>query len=144
MEDELLNFLVIKMRTLSHNEIVLLASNNFSSEWIEESKGLLFEVCPKTMQRCVLHNGPQMDINNIKACFKVLYECGENIPRFVSHYLVELPPVGFGSIDALALLGRVDQLSREVSSLRKALGAHMDVGENLWTATVAMDCWYWH
>ena len=58
VEDKLLNFLVVKMRTLSHNEIVLLASNNFSSELIEESKRLLFEVCPKTTQCCVSHKGP--------------------------------------------------------------------------------------
>ena len=38
------------------------------------------------------------------------------------------------------LLGRVEQLSREVSSLRKALEAQMDMGENLGAATAAMDC----
>ena len=38
VEDEFLNFLVIKMRTLSQDDIVLLAANNFSSEWIEASK----------------------------------------------------------------------------------------------------------
>lgn len=32
VEDELLNFSVIKIKTLSHSEIVLLVSNNFSSE----------------------------------------------------------------------------------------------------------------
>ena len=42
VEDKLLNILIVKMRTLSHDEIVLLDSNNFSSEWIEESKRLLF------------------------------------------------------------------------------------------------------
>ena len=84
VEDELLNFIAVKMRTLSHDEIVLLASNNFSSEWIEESKRVLFEICPTT-QRCISHKGPQKDANNIKACLKVLNECGENIPRFVSH-----------------------------------------------------------
>lgn len=51
VEDEFLNFLVTKMRTLSHDEIVLVASTNLSCEWIEESKRLLFEVCPKTSQR---------------------------------------------------------------------------------------------
>lgn len=91
VEDEFLNFVVTKMRTLSQDEIVMLASTNFPSEWIEESKKLLFEVCPKTTQRCVLYKGPQKDINNVKACLKVLNECGEDIPRFVSFYLDELP-----------------------------------------------------
>lgn len=104
------------MRTLSHDEIILLVSNNFSSEWIEESKRLLFEMCMSTI-RSIKHKGPQKDINNIKDCLKVLNECGENIPRFVSHYLDELPPVGFGNMDASALLSRVEQLSREVSNL---------------------------
>lgn len=34
-KDELLNFIVVKMKTLSHDEIILLTTNNFSSEWIE-------------------------------------------------------------------------------------------------------------
>ncbi|ROL51267.1 hypothetical protein DPX16_1509 [Anabarilius grahami] len=88
---------------------------------------------------CIKHKGPQKNINNIKDCLKVLNECGENIPRFVSHYLDELPPVGFGNIDASALLSRVEQLSREVSSLREALEAQASVNENLGVATAIMD-----
>lgn len=72
------------MRTLSQDEVVLLASNNFSSEWIEESKRLLFEMCTTSLH-CVKHKGPQKDVNNIKDCLKVLNECGENIPRFALH-----------------------------------------------------------
>lgn len=53
VQDELLNFLAIKMRTLGQDDIVLLATNNLSSEWIESSKKLLFESCPNTTQRCV-------------------------------------------------------------------------------------------
>ena len=52
VEDELLNFIVVKMRTLSHNEIVLLVTNSFSSEQIESSKKILFVVCPNTSLRC--------------------------------------------------------------------------------------------
>lgn len=63
VEDELLNFIVVKMKTLSHDEIFLLATNNFSSEWIEESKRLLFDVCPNTTLRCIGHKGPQKDVN---------------------------------------------------------------------------------
>ena len=139
VEDELLNFIVVKMKTLSHDEIVLLTTNNFSSEWIEESKRLLFDVCPNTTLRCVAHKGPQKDMNNIKACLKVLNECGENIPRFVSHYLDELPPVGFGNMDASALLSRVEQLSQEVSGLRRALETQAEVSENLGASVAAMD-----
>lgn len=139
VEDELLNFIVVKMKTLSHDEIVLLATNNFSSEWIEESKRLLFDVCPDTTLRCIGHKGPQKDVNNIKACLKVLNECGENIPRFVSHYLDELPPVGFGHMDASALLSRMEQLNQEVSGLRRALQIQAEVGENLGTIVATMD-----
>ena len=35
VEDELLNFLVVKMRTLSHDEIVLLVTSTFTSERID-------------------------------------------------------------------------------------------------------------
>lgn len=51
VEENFFNFLVTKMRTLSHDEIASLTSANFSSEWIEESKRLLFEVCLATSQR---------------------------------------------------------------------------------------------
>ena len=70
----------------------------------------------------------------------MLNECGENIPRFVSHYLDELPPVGFGSMDASALLSRLEQLSQEVLSLRRALDVQTSVSENLGAATAARDC----
>ena len=70
---------------------------------------------------------------------KLLNECGEDIPRFVSHYLDELPPVGFGNMDASALLSRVEQLSQQVSGLRKALDTQADVSENLGAIVTAMD-----
>ncbi|XP_028429851.1 uncharacterized protein LOC114552954 [Perca flavescens] len=138
IENELLNFIVIKMRTLVHDEIVLLVTNNFSSEWIEESKRLLFEKCPTSM-RCVKHKGSQKDINNIKDCLKVLNECGENIPRFVSHNLDELPPVGFEHVDASALLSRVQQLSREVAGLRATLETQTRENENAKVAAAAVE-----
>ena len=105
VEDELLNFLAIKMRTLAHDDIVVLTINSFSSEWIETSKKILFELCPSTTHRCVSHKGPQKDSNNVKACLRILNECGENVPRFVSHYLDELPPIGYDHIDATAKHG---------------------------------------
>ncbi len=125
------------MRTLPHDEIVLLASNNFS-DWIEESKRLLFEVCPST-QHNVKHNGTQTDVNNIKDCLKLLHECGENIPRFVSHYLDDLPTVGFGNMDTSALLSREERWRQEVSTLTGALEAQASVSENLGVATAALD-----
>lgn len=138
IEDELLNFIVVKMRTLPLDEIVLLVSNNFSSAWIEESKRVLFEMCPSSV-RCVKHKGPQKDSNNIKDCLKVLNECGEKIPRFVSHNLDELPPVGFEHVDASALLSRVQQLSREVASLRVALETQTSEKVNERAAAAVME-----
>ena len=76
---------------------------------------------------------------NIKACLKVLNECRENIPRFVSHYLDEMPPVGFGNMDTSALLSRVEQLSQEVSSLRRALGTQAEVTESMGAIITTMD-----
>lgn len=48
-----------------------------------------------------------------KDCLKVLNECYDIIPRFVSHYMDEHPLVEFGNMDALALYSRMEQLSRE-------------------------------
>ena len=93
MEDEFLNFLVVKMKTLSH-DIVLLTVNHFGSEWIERSKKVLFELCPHTTLRLVPNKGQQKDVD-VKSSLRLLNEFGENIPRFVSHHLDELPPVTF-------------------------------------------------
>lgn len=50
---------------------------------------MLFEVYDTT-QPVVSHKGVHKDGNNVKACLKIWNECGEDIPRFVSHYLDEL------------------------------------------------------
>ena len=97
VEDELLHFLDIKIRPLSQDEFIMLAANNFDSDWIEASKKMLFELCPTTQQK-ISHKGAQKDANNTKSCLKVLNECGDNVPRFVSHYLDELPPVALGML----------------------------------------------
>lgn len=93
VDDELLNFTVVKMRTLSQDEIITLVANHFTSEQIESSKNISFEVCTKMTQQMVLHEGAQKNIKNVKLCFKILNECGDNIPKFVSYFLDELPPV---------------------------------------------------
>lgn len=78
----------------------------------------MFELCPGTSQRCVAYKGQHRDANNIKLCLKVLNECGSNIPRFVSYYLDELPPVTFSSLDVSCLLRRMEQLCAEVGALK--------------------------
>lgn len=65
VEDELLNFLAVKIKTLSQDEIVLLATKTFDLEAIEASKKVWFELCPGTTQRCVAHKGQHRDSNNI-------------------------------------------------------------------------------
>ena len=139
MVDELLHFLSVKMRTLCHDKVVLLATNNFSSEWIEKSKGFLFEACPSTVQHKIKHTGRDKDAKNIKACLSLFNEAGENIPMFVSYCLDKLPPVGFGNKDISALLGRVEQLASEVSGLRRAIEAQVTVNEDLSVATAAVN-----
>lgn len=130
VEDELLHFLSVKMRTLSQDEIVLLAANNFDSDWIEASKKTLFEICPSN-QRNIVHKGAQKDANNIKSCLKVLNECGENIPRFVSHYLEELPPVNFSNMDVCGLLRKLEQVHCDVSAMKLAIERQTEISECL-------------
>lgn len=136
VEDELLHFLSIKMRTLSQDEIVLLAANHFGSDWIEASKKMLFELC-STTQRNISHKGAQKDANNIKSCLKVLNECGDNIPKFVSYYLDELPPVTFSNMDVCGLLRKVEQLHADVSVLKHAMLRQSETSEGL--SAVAAD-----
>ena len=71
VEDELLNFIVVKLRTLSHNYILSLATSSFSSERIEASKTVLSELYPNSI-RWVAHRGQKKDINNVKMCLQVL------------------------------------------------------------------------
>lgn len=79
VEDELLNFLADKIKTLSQEEIVLLAWMKFDSEWIESSKKVLFDLCP-TSQRIVAHKGQQTDANNIKSCLECWMSVGRTFP----------------------------------------------------------------
>ncbi len=113
VEDEFLNFLVVKIKTMTQDRIILLASNTFDSEWIKSSKKVLFELCPDTKQRCVTYKGNQKDANNIKCCLKVLNECGDNISRFVSHYLDDLQPLSFNNLDVSNLLSKMERLHSE-------------------------------
>lgn len=121
VEDELLNFLVVKMKTLSQDDIVLLMVNHFGSEWIESSKKMLF------------------DVNNVKSCLKVLNEAGENIPRFVSHHLDELPPVTFNSLDVSCLLGKIERLAMDISTMKQPMSAQTDVCEDLCAVTTGLN-----
>lgn len=138
VEDEFLNFLAVKIKTMTQDEIVLIASSTFDTEWIESSKNTLFELCPNTKLRCVQHKGTQKDANNIKSCLKLLNECGDKTPRFVSHYLDELPPVTFNSLDVSSLLAKMERLHSEVSTLRQAVSLQADTGENLRAMTVSI------
>ncbi|XP_056102467.1 uncharacterized protein LOC130081791 [Rhinichthys klamathensis goyatoka] len=81
--------------------------------------------------------GAQKDANNIKSCLKVLNECGDNIPKFVSYYLDELPPVTFSSVDVCGLLRKVEQLHADVSVLKHAMHRQSETGEGL--SAVAAD-----
>lgn len=139
VEDELLNFIVVKMRTLSQDEIITLVTNHFTSERIESSKKVLFEVCTKTTQRLVSHKGAQKDINNVKLCLKVLNECGDDIPKFVSHFLDELPPVSFTSIDVSVLLGKMQQINYSIAGMQKVMEAQVDACESLRAVTKSLD-----
>lgn len=139
VEDELLNFLAVKIKTLSQDEIVLLATNTFDSEAIEASKKVLFEVCTGTSQRQIAHKGQNRDANNIKLCLKVLNELGEDIPRFVSYYLDELPPVTFSSLDISYLLRRMEQLSAEVGALKHIAQLQTGVCETVRAETLEIN-----
>jgi len=53
-----------------------------------------------------------------------------NIPRFVSQFLDELPPVTFSNMDVSSLLGRREQLYTEFCSLKHSMQLQADVGDD--------------
>lgn len=98
-------------------------------------KRVLFEVCPST-QRNVVRKGLHKDANNVKTCLKLLNEVGENIPRFVSRHLDELPPVTFNSLDVSCLLGRIEHLSADMSAMQQAMSMQTIACEDLRAMTM--------
>ncbi|XDV40281.1 hypothetical protein PO909_009399 [Leuciscus waleckii] len=90
-------------------------------------------------QRCLAHKGPQKDVNNVKSCLKLLNEAGENIPRFVSHYLDELPTVTFNSLDISCLLGKIERVSTDISAMKQAMSAQTNICEDLRLVTAGIN-----
>ncbi|KAL7374959.1 hypothetical protein ABVT39_009801 [Epinephelus coioides] len=119
-EDELLNFLAVKMKTLSQDDVIAVAVDDFGSEWIVNSTKVLFELCPSTTRKLIADTGAQKDKKNIKSCLKLLNEVGEDAPRFVSHFLDELPPVTFNSLDVSCPLGKMEHLGADVHAMKQA------------------------
>ncbi|XP_050985703.1 uncharacterized protein LOC127177458 [Labeo rohita] len=108
-----------------------MATDCFGSEWIANSTKLLFELCPGSTRKLVAHTGPQKDSKNIRSCLKLLNEAGENVPRFVSHHLDELPPVTFNSLDVSCLLGKIEQLSVDFTTMKQAVSLQTNTYNDL-------------
>ena len=138
VEDELLNFIVVKMRTLGHDDIVSIVTSSFSSDRIESSKAVLSELFPHN-KRWTSYRGPKKDINNVKLCLQVLNECGEEIPRFVSHFLDELPPVSFKHVDVSALLGKMQQINVDIDYLKRTMDNQVAACETLRVVSAKFD-----
>jgi hypothetical protein len=139
VEDEFLNFLVIKMKTMGQDELILLTTSHFSSERIASSRKVLFELCPETTQRYIQHRGDQKDVNNVKSCIGLLNELGDKVPRFVSYHLDELPPVSFNSIDVSCLLAKIEKLSADVAIMKQGMTMQVKVSDELRSMTVDLN-----
>ena len=68
-------------------------------------------------------------------------EAGENIPCFVSHHLDELPPVTFNSFHVSCLLGKIDRLGMDISTMKQAMSAQTDVCEDLCRVVTGLNQW---
>jgi len=86
-----------------------MAVNHFGSEWIEQLK----------------------DINNVKSCLKQLNEVGENVPRFVSFHLDDLPSVTFNSLNVSRLVSKIERLNIELVSMKNTVCKQSTECENL-------------
>lgn len=60
VEDELLNFLLIKSRTLDQDNIIKLVKSSFSQQRIEDSKAVMAELFPDC-KRWASHKGEKKD-----------------------------------------------------------------------------------
>lgn len=129
VEDELLNFLLIKSRTLDQDNIIKLVKSSFSQQRIEDSKAVMAELFPDS-KRWSSHRGEKKDELYIKMCLAVFKENVE-LPRFVSHYIDELPPVSFKHVDVSALLGRIMQLNGDIELLRMSITSQATACEKL-------------
>lgn len=66
-------------------------------------------------------------------------ECGENLPRFVSHYFYELLPVTFKSPEISSLLGRIEQMQLEVCDMKHVMKMQTSCTEELHVATLDLN-----
>ena len=73
VEDELLNFLLIKSRTLDQDNIVKIVKSSFSSQRIEASKAVMAELFPDN-KRWSSHRGEKKDEIHVKMCLAVFKE----------------------------------------------------------------------
>lgn len=62
--------------------------------------------------------------------FYIKYKYIKYTPRFVSHYLDDLPPVTFNYMDVSSLLGRMEPLTAELCSMKHAMQLQANVGED--------------
>lgn len=129
VEDELLNFLLIKSRTLDQDNIIKLVKSSFSQQRIEDSKAVMAELFPDC-KRWASHKGEKKDELYIKMCLAVFKE-KVDLPRFVSHYIDELPPVSFKHVDVSALLGRIMQLNKDIEVLKMSLTSQASACEKV-------------
>ena len=135
VEDELLNFLLIKSRTLDQDNIIKIVKTSFSSQRIEASKDTMAQLFPDS-KRWSAHRGEKKDEIHIKMCLAVFKEKGEELgPRFVSHFLDELPPISFKHVDVSALLGRMQQVNADIELLKTSLNSQATACETLLEVT---------
>lgn len=123
MEDELLNFLAVKMKTLCQDDIVAMTVDHFGSEWIGNSTKVLFDLCPTSTRKLVAHTGAQKDVKNVKNCIKLLNEVGEDAPFFFFHT--------FNSLDVSCLLGKIERLGADVHAMTLALSMQTSACDDL-------------
>ena len=130
VEDKLLNFLLIKSRTLDQDNIIKIVKTSFSSQRIEASKDTKAELFPDS-KRWTVHRGEKKDELYIKMCLAVFKVMGELGPRFVSHFIDELPPISLKHVDVSVLLGRRQQINNDIELLKESLTSQAAVSEKL-------------
>ena len=137
--NELLCFVVNKLRVLPDDTVIQLCRDFYDEETVEESKKLLFKHCAEDSDpkdRYIARNGETKKIKHLKDILDFVTRKGNSLKvTFVVENVMRMPCVSFDNIDVSILLMKMERMETEVTMLRKAVAAQAAMNAELQTIT---------